>query len=156
MKLYQMSSAFDCKHVVCLHLHPTCLISSKQRFIHCTVSTPEPPEIASVYPMPIKHVHELDFQCKANKAKAMLTSMLTSMSTAALTLTLTLPLAVIGNNSAAAAITLTRFLKLQQLLSSTSTSSQSCQLVQHFKRGCQTGFWLPVSLSWTRDNKRET
>jgi len=155
-----MSSAFDCKHVVCMHSHPTCLISSKQRFIHCTVSTPELPEIASVCPMPIKHVHELDFQCKANKAKAMLTSMLTSMSTAALTLTLalTLPLAVIGDNSAAAAITLTRFLKLQQLLASTSTltSSQSCQLVQHFKRGCQTGFWLPVSLSWTRDNKRET
>jgi len=74
--------------------------------------------------MPIKHVHELDFQCKANKAKAMLALTLTS------TLTVTLPLAVIVD--AAAAITLTWFLKLQQLL--------PLSLVQHFKRGCQTGF----------------
>lgn len=59
--------------------------------------------------MPIKHVHELDFQCKANKATA----------TALPTSPMTLPRAVIGDgdgDGAAAAITLTRFLKLQQQL----------------------------------------
>lgn len=59
--------------------------------------------------MPIKHVHELDFQCKANKATATATALPTSP--------MTLPLAVIGDgDGAAAAITLTRFLKLQQQL----------------------------------------
>ncbi|KAM8716143.1 hypothetical protein ACLKA7_003084 [Drosophila subpalustris] len=94
-------------------------------------------------PMPIKHVHELDFQCKANKAKAVLTLTSRRVDSGA-----DVEFAA-GCDRRRSSNNLDPVLEIAAAAAAVVVAAV-LSLVQHFKRGCQTGFWLTASLSWTR------